>query len=51
MPVPGFRMGNSSSMGFGIGIGPDILPRIDWPVLGRPALEADFQRLTFIVLS
>lgn len=30
MPVPGFRMGNSSSSrGFGIGIGPDMRPRTD----------------------
>jgi hypothetical protein len=35
MPVPGLRMGNSSS---GIGIGPDILPRIESPVLDRGGL-------------
>lgn len=30
MPVPGFRMGNSSSSrGFGMGIGPDMRPRTD----------------------
>jgi hypothetical protein len=49
-PVLVFLMGNSSSMGFGIGMGPDILPRMDWPAgLGRPALEADFHRLTFMM--
>ena len=31
MPVPGFRIGNSSSSnGLGMGIGPDIFPRMDW---------------------
>lgn len=36
MPVPGFRIGNSSSSrGFGIGMGPDMRPRTDWwPVFG-----------------
>lgn len=35
MPVPGLRMGNSSS---GIGMGPEILPRIDSPGFGRGEL-------------
>jgi hypothetical protein len=35
-------------MGFGIGIGLDILPRIDSPVFWRPAAEPDFQRWTFM---
>lgn len=37
MPVPGFLMGNSSSSrGLGMGMGPEILPRmVWWPVLGR----------------
>jgi hypothetical protein len=44
MPVPGLRMGNSSSMELGIGIGPDILPRMDWPGFGRPAAGLDLNR-------
>lgn len=35
IPVPGLRIGNSSSTGFGIGIGPDMVPRMDWPVMDR----------------
>ncbi len=49
--VPGCRMGNSSSSsGFGIGMGPDILPRMDGLAggLDRPALELDLKRLTFM---
>lgn len=56
MPVPGFRIGNSSSsIRLGMGIGADILPRMDWwpdfgrPDFGRLALEPDFHRLTFMV--
>lgn len=42
IPVPGFRIGNSSSSrGFGMGIGPDMRPRTDWwPVLGLVAAVA-----------
>jgi hypothetical protein len=50
------RIGNSSSsIGFGIGIGADIFPRIDgcWPDLGRrePDLGLDLNRLTLIASS
>lgn len=43
MPVPGFLMGNSSSSrGLGMGIGPEILPRMDWcPVLGLEVVGED----------
>jgi len=52
MPGPELRMGKASSVGLNIGIGPDILPRMDWrPVLGRPVLELDFQRLGMVSLS
>lgn len=45
IPVPGFRMGNSSSSRrFDMGMGPDMRPRTDWwPVLGlvvAPAVAA-----------
>ena len=51
--VPGLRIGNSSSsVGLAIGIGPDILPRMDWrpEVLDRDGLEPDLKRLTFMML-
>lgn len=42
---PGFRMGNSSSSaGCGIGIGPEILPRMEWAGRGRPC-PADVEGL------
>lgn len=43
MPVPGFLMGNSSSStGLGIGMGPEILPRmVWWPVLGLAVVGED----------
>jgi hypothetical protein len=45
MPVPGTLIGNSSSStALGIGIGPEMVPRMDlWPVFGRPAFEPLFQ--------
>ena len=51
IPVPGFRMGNSSSsVGLAMGIGPDILPRMDWWwLLGRGAWPLDLKRLTFML--
>lgn len=50
-PGPDSRIGNSSSSArLGIGMGPDILPRIfDWPGLGRPALDGDFKRPPLIL--
>lgn len=53
MPVPGLRIGNSSS---GMGMGPEILPRIDSPALGRgelgtPAAGADLNRLDFMAVT
>lgn len=49
---PELRMGNSSSIGLAIGIGPDILPRMDaWAVAGRRVLGLDFQRLGMVSLS
>ncbi len=48
---PGFRMGkSSSSIELLIGIGPEILPRMDcWPALCRPGPELDLNKLTLIV--
>lgn len=46
--APKNRTGNSlsSSRVFGIGIGPDIVPRMDLlPALTRPAFEPDFHML------
>lgn len=38
--APALRIGNSSSSaGFGIGIGPEILPRMEWAGRGRPCPE------------
>lgn len=44
---PGFRIGNSSSSGLlGIGIGAEMVPRIDFcRVLARPAVEPDFPKI------
>lgn len=44
---PGFRIGNSSSSGLlGIGIGAEIVPRIDLcRVLARPAVEPGFPKM------
>ena len=44
---PGFRIGNSSSSGLlGIGIGAEMVPRIDLcRVLARPAVEPDFPKI------
>jgi hypothetical protein len=44
---PGFRIGNSSSSGLlGIGIGAEMVPRMDLcRVLARPAVEPDFPKM------